>query len=126
MMKFLSGSRSMGRFCPCYKITTSRGTISISIIQKRHTIPLIITSETPSRCSTSIDQKRWIYPKNMEGLEALGIKTRPVGDAKTNYISIPKDLWRMRMVLLIQNKIPISAKISRELDKVRKERYMGK
>ena len=55
----------------------------------------------------------------------MGIKTRPVVGAK-NYISIPKDLWRMRMVLLIQNKIPISAKISRELDKVRKERYMGK
>ena len=124
MMKFLSGSRSMGRFCPCYKITTSRGTISISIIGKRHIIPLIITSETPSRCSTSIDKKRWIYPKNVEGLEALGIKTRPVGDAKTNYISIPKDLCRMRTVLPSKKKITIATKLSRYLGRVRKERYM--
>ena len=60
----------------------------------------------------------------MEGLEAMVIKTRPVGDAKTNYISIPKDLCRMRMVLPIKKKITIATKMSRDLGRVRKERYM--
>ena len=62
----------------------------------------------------------------MEGLEAMVIKTRPVGDAKTNYISIPKDLCRMRMVLPIQKKITIETKMSRDIGSLRKERYVCK
>ena len=48
----------------------------------------------------------------MEGLEAMGINTRPVGGAK-NHTSIPKDLFRMRIVLPGQKKIAIATKIIR-------------
>ena len=53
----------------------------------------------------------------------MGINTRPVGGAK-KHTSIPKDLFRMRIVLPSQNKIPIATKIIRYLVRVRKERYM--
>ena len=65
----------------------------------------------------------WIYSNNLEGVEAMGINTRPVGGAK-NHTSIPKDLFRMRIVLPSQNKIPIATKIIRYLVRVRKERYI--
>ena len=68
-----------------------------------------------------MNQKRWIYHNNLEGVEAMGINTRPVGGAK-KYTSIPKHLFRMRMVLPSQKKIPIS----RDMGRVRKERYMLK
>ena len=55
----------------------------------------------------------------------MGINTRPVGGAK-KYTSIPKHLFRMRMVLPSQKKIPIATKISRDMGRVRKERYMLK
>ena len=77
-------THDLGSFYTGYKMTIPRGTVSTPVTWQRHAISWITTLETPSRCSTSITQKRWIYPKNMEGLEAMGIKTRPVRGAKNN------------------------------------------
>ena len=45
-------------------------------------------------------------------------------EVKNKDTSIPKDLSRIRMVLLSQKKTPIATKIIRELGRVSKERYM--
>ena len=75
-------THDLGSFYPGYKITTSRLMIITPVKWQRHAICWITKSETPIRCSTSITHKRWIYPNNMEGVEAMGIKTRTVGGAK--------------------------------------------
>ena len=45
-------------------------------------------------------------------------------DVKKKYTSIPKDPFRMRMVLPSQKKIKTATKIGKELVWVRKGRYM--
>ena len=62
-------------------------------------------------------------PNNMGGGKAMVIKTRPVGVEK-KYTSGPNYLCRIRMELPSQEKIPISIKIIRDLDRARKKRYM--
>ena len=47
-------------------------------------------------------------------------------EVQKKYTSLPKHLFRMRMVLPSQKKIPIATKISSDMGRVRKERYMLK